>query len=207
MHFRYFERRFRYYLFRFLSPFLKWAGSVHVPFTKHKCEGKHYYEILAKAKVSDIMLSQETGELTDILIPGKVKHAVVYAGLINGIPSVIEAIGEGVRVTDLVSFVTTKDIIYLLSPDIPPEIEQKFRYSALTFVVHKLGLPYDFEVGISDNKFYCSKLAWFAYDFAARTAGIDSLFIPSDVLGVPVVEPQEILSNKKLKLIYSSEGC
>jgi uncharacterized protein YycO len=196
------ELRIRFILFLVLNPLFRFIGNIEMPYSIKKCNGKTYYDIVKlKLRPGSIFLTKIEGELVDLVIPGKIKHAAMYIGN----EQVVEAVGGGVRKVDLVSFVTSKDHIYVLEPNIVKD-KKAIMEEAAKYVLKKVGEEYDFSLTASKHKFYCSKLEWFGYNYACHTYKHQILFNPRVVLGVPMVTPEDILTNKNFEVIYDSEA-
>jgi uncharacterized protein YycO len=184
--------RLRKLIFKILHPFLVWSGKVHIPWSIKKCTGITYYNLLAKnPKPGLICVSRIDGELTDWEIPGFWKHAFLYVGQVSYIPhSVIEAVGVGVKATDLISSITSKDYYLVLECTHP--LADKIAEYACMYAVNEIGTQYDYYLSLKQNTYYCSKLVWFSYDYACKQLGIPSFFNPPNELGVPTLSPSDI---------------
>jgi len=101
-----------------LKPFVIWFGSLYAPFTRKKVTGKHYYLLRDEIEVGTVLLTVTEGEFSNLINPEKLKHAGTYVGNIlgTGVRYVIEAVGKGVVLTDLVTFLTTKDLVVGCKP-------------------------------------------------------------------------------------------
>lgn len=141
----------------FVTPFVKWWGKMHVPFTHKKVNGKHYYLLRDKIEVGTVLLSTTDGEFSNLINPEKIKHAAIYVGSIHDddIRYVVEATGKGVVATDLVTFMTTKDLVIGCKPDYLTEKDK----AALPFEAFKLiGTPYDYLFNKDSENLYCFEL-------------------------------------------------
>lgn len=141
-------------ILKFFTPFIKWFGGLHFPFTHKKVTGRHYYLLRDKINIGTVLLTKTYGELSNLINPEKMKHAAIYVGDVDGtgVRYVVEAVGRGVVKTDLVTFLTTKDLIlgceakYLRAND--RAVLQK---EALSIV----GIPYDYLFNKGGEAFYC----------------------------------------------------
>ena len=144
------------WILKVLKPFVKWFGALHIPFTHKKINGKDYFKWRARINVGSVLLTVTRGEFSNILNPSKLKHAGIYIGKIDGVGYVAEAVGRGVVLTDLVTFLTTKDTVVVCNP--------KFKFDKL-LVTEKALLavekrkPYDYMFTGGDKAFYCFELA------------------------------------------------
>lgn len=150
------------------SKFLKWFGNVRFykgPFfiiltgeTTYKIKGHHTREIVEVLKPGDILLRRYDTYLSSVLIPGYWSHVAIYVGD----DKVVHAVGEGVVSEDILAFTRCDDIVVLRSMDevlatnavekAHKELERKAQY--------------DFEFDLEEaDKFYCSELISFCYDY------------------------------------------
>jgi hypothetical protein len=142
------------FILRCLKPFVVWWGKLHMPFTHKKVTGKHYYLLRDKIKIGTVFLTRIDGEFSNIINPEHIPHGALYVGDIHGtgVRYVVEALGKGVVLTDLVTFLTTKDLVvgvlpkFLTNEDMP-----KLQSAALAIK----GLPYDYLFSKDKKAFYC----------------------------------------------------
>lgn len=186
-------------LLKLAYPFLKGASGIHMPFTHKKITGRDYYAIRNRLRPGTIFVTKIYGELTGLIIPGKYSHAAIYCPVqMSPDEMVMEAEGEGVIQTDLVSFIMGKDKILVLDPGLPDEV----MFRAAEIATEQLGDPYDysFEFHISGQRaFYCSELVWWSYEKACAEFKVESPFKPRLTLGVPTVTPDDI-ANTMMKV-------
>lgn len=175
-------------LLTILYPLIKWAGKVHLPFTHKGCTSKDVRRIQELCDVGQILLSRTRGELTTLLIPGHWKHAAIVIDAEN----VIEAVGGGVRKSDLIDFVMTKDEVCLIAPLFlfDHELAKSRAESAI-------GKPYDYFFTPGLDAFYCAELpAWCLNNPAFRK---------KTTLGVETIEPQDYYEAKdKFEVLFES---
>lgn len=148
------------FILNLVTPFIKLVGKLYAPFSRKKISGKHYYEWRDNITIGTVLLTKTRGELSNLINPTKLKHAGIYVGEINydGICYVAEATGKGVVLTDLVTFLTTKDIVVGCAPTfIRPDgmFEKTLQNITLRFV----GTPYDYLFSKGDKALYCFELA------------------------------------------------
>ena len=145
-------------IFKAATPFVKWWGKLHIPFTHKRVTGRHYYLLRDKITVGTVLLTTTNGEFSNLINPEKIKHAGIYAGDIygNGIRYVVEALGKGVVTTDLVTFLTTKDLVIGCEPNYLTDRDK----AALPDEAKKiLGIPYDFLFEKDSKALYCFEAA------------------------------------------------
>ena len=92
--------------------------------------------------------------------PAKIKHAAIYVGNMGSgdICYVAEAVGRGVVLTDLVTFMTTKDIIIGCKPKFIREDVSGFIYAIHQATRGSIGKPYDYLFNRDGKAFYCFEL-------------------------------------------------
>ena len=144
------------WLLKKLVPVVKFFGRLHLPYTHKQIGGEEYYMIREHIHPGDIILSQTFGEFSNLINPSQWKHAAVYVGG-HKIKYVVEAIGEGVVHTDLVTHLTTKDRLAILRPKRPNVM------NAVVEAEKLIGIPYDFEFSPGDTELYCSELVGVVY--------------------------------------------
>jgi len=138
------------FILKVMRPFVKWWGALHMPFTHKKVTGLHYYKYRDMIKEGTVFLTSAEGEFSNLINPSEYKHGAVYLGKVGNIPMVLESVGRGVVLTDLVSFMTTKDKIVAFEPG--------FEYNKETFKAgsaHLLGSEYDYLFSSGNKKYYC----------------------------------------------------
>lgn len=140
-----------------VKPFVRWWGKLRLPFTSHKMTGEHYFMIAKKIRVGDVLLSTKYGEFSNVINPEKIKHAALYVGDLygTGVDYVVEAVTGGTVATDLVSFITNKDVLVALRPDFMKVEDEHFLQES---AIETLGLPYDYIFGLTPKEFYCFEL-------------------------------------------------
>lgn len=149
-----------------LVPVTKAIGRIHLPYTRKEITGYHFHSVLPLLKPGMVFLSMTKGEVTNLFIDGEWKHSAIFApvNLIDfQYPCVIEAVGKGVSITDLITFMTTKDRLALLEPVFADDAQmEKAVKDALKFV----DMPYDYYFKPGNKAFYCSELIAEAYETA-----------------------------------------
>lgn len=147
-------------LLSILTPFIMWWGKLHWPFTHKKITGKFYYQWRDSIEVGTVFLTKTNGELSNLINPTEIKHAGIYVGNLGhgNIYYVLEAVGRGVVLTDLVTFLTTKDIVIGCKPKFIRN-KETFEKDLQNFADKVLGLPYDYLFNKDGKAFYCFELA------------------------------------------------
>ena len=143
------------WLLKLIYPFLKLAGKIHLPYTHKKVTGYHYYDLQTIIEPGDILVAHTSGEFTNWLIPGFWKHAAIYTGT----GTIVEAVGEGVRQSHLVSFMLTKDYVRVMRPKFLTPAQ---KLTACVVARSQIGKPYDYYLKSGIEAFYCAELPWFA---------------------------------------------
>ena len=152
--------KFYDFLLTVLGPFIRWWGKLHFPFTHKKITGQDYYNWRDEIAVGTVLLTKTNGEFSNLINPIPLKHAGIYVGRVkeDNICYVAEAVGQGVVLTDLVTFLTTKDVVVLCHPKFIRNTED-FNAKLQTSVLKFVGLPYDYLFQKSGKAFYCFELA------------------------------------------------
>lgn len=141
----------------FIKPLLVFLGRLHFPFTHKRVTGVEYYQIRDSISIGTVLLTSTHGELSNLINPEKIKHAGIYVGdLGDGIRYVIEALGRGVVKTDLVTFLTTKDVVVGCRPRYLTNEDRALLPSEARKV---LGVPYDYLFNKSSRALYCFEAA------------------------------------------------
>lgn len=189
-------------------PIVKILGSVSAPFSHKKVTGTHFYHLMSRLTSGVVLVTRTSGELSNLLIPGRYSHAAIYTGvrplLIDGqpveAPVVAEAVGSGTRARDLLSFLTSKDEVLAFAPAFASEDQMA---TAADWAMTKLGIPYDFTFEPTNKAFYCSEFVQASY---AAAIGSNVPFTKRTTLGVSTVIPQDYVNAKdKWRQIWWSE--
>ncbi len=180
-----------------VSPML---SHIHMPYSRKLITGKDFRNIEAMAKPGQVILSKTNGELSNLFIPGFWSHAGIISP--DG-KHVIEAKTANTAKTDLVDFcMINKDYICLLDPVFLSDAAKLA--AAIYAEEEEVGLPYDFEMSLSNiKKLYCSELVYKAYLFADEKIP----FKPRSILGQETIVPNDFwAASDKFKVIYTSEA-
>lgn len=185
-------------ILNFVMPISKWIAKIHAPFTHKEVNGQHFFSILPYLKPGAVFLSYKRGELANGFIPGEFSHAAIYGCTnivnINGksldIHYVVEATMGGVVMTDLISFMTSKDRVCLLYPNF---CDDEDMVKALGYAGRCIGYPYDFLFDPGDKAFFCSELIQKAYDYSIPGCS----FTTRKRFGVETVIPDDFYKSAK----------
>lgn len=192
------------YIYKFvltlIRPILIWIGTVKMPFTSKKHIFSKFYEIQDILNPGDIILTVSRGHLSNVLNrmvnKGKYNHALMYIGVYNNRPSIVEAVGEGVIVKDLPVLLSDKDSICIVRP-LESTLSEDQKKKAIEFALNQLGKSYDyfFEIGNGEGSkaYYCSELVFESY----RAANPNIKFIREESLGYSTVTPNDFYNAKK----------
>lgn len=143
-------------LLTLLRPLIIILGKIGLP--KRKFTGIDYYKLRDLIEVGDVFLTKTNFEFSNLINPTELKHAGIFVGDIFGdnVRYVFESTGKGAVLTDLVTFLTSKDIV----------VSTRFKYAneILAEVLPKTvlrfkGIPYDYLFNANGKAFYCFELA------------------------------------------------
>lgn len=169
-------------------------GKIRMPFSRKQITGRHYLNLKTRLKPGMVIVSTTHGELSNLFIPGDWNHAA----LVRDSESVIEAVGSGVRVSDMVSFFTTKDHLAVLDPTFLDGVEKG---RAVRTAESFIGRPYDTRFVSGNKGLYCSELIYEAF----RSVKSDTPFVPKERMGLETILPQDIYNAKeKFREVWSS---
>lgn len=177
---------------------------MHFPYTHKQITGDHYHMLKEKIRTGDVILTKTNGELSNIINPNKIKHGAIFVGDIysNGILYVLEAVGRGVVLTDLVTFLTTKDLLIVSRPK--TDIQKDLFSQALKGIALKvLNTPYDFIFNIGKEAFYCFELV----AFCLNTTDTSLKIKPDEIAPEKwIYNYDAFLNSKFFAVIYNSTG-
>ena len=202
-----FKERLRAIMIGAAVPLIKLMGKIHAPYSeKHAIED--YYKILKVIKPMDVILSNTKGHLSNIFnSPGSPwKHAILYLGVENGVPMIMEAIGRGVIKRPLVVCLCGKDavaVVRMFGKISPAKIQTAMRWAR-----KQEGKDYDFWFDMEGHNkyenFYCTE---FCYCTWAK-ANPDHSFKPRPIMGMDTFEPSDFydaIKKKKIRLIFQTK--
>ena len=142
-----------------LTPLIIWTSKVYMPFSRKKITGANYYLWRDSIKIGTVILTKTRGELSNLINPVEIKHAAIYVGdpYDEGVKYVMEATSKGVVLTDLVTFLTTKDLAVGCYPKFIRS-KEKLTEELQACVNSYVGIPYDYLFNGDDKAFYCFEL-------------------------------------------------
>jgi hypothetical protein len=144
-------------LLTLLRPFIVVFGKIGLP--KRKVTGADYFKFRDSINVGTVLLTKTNFEFSNLINPTELKHAGIYVGNVFGdeVKYVFESVGEGAILTDLVTFMTTKDIVVgcELRSRNPAQTSQGLPKTVLRFK----GIKYDYLFKDGGKAFYCFELA------------------------------------------------
>ena len=144
-----------------LKPLIKFLGHIGLP--KRKFTGEHYFKYRDKINIGGIFLTKTNYEFSNLMNPCELKHGAIYVGnaLNTDVKYVLEATGKGVILTDLVTFLTSKDVVVYV------EYKHTLKTSFVglsNFINVTKGVQYDYLFSSDGKAFYCFELcAFFVY--------------------------------------------
>ena len=148
----------------------------------------------------DVLLGRTFGELTNLFIPGKYKHAALFACGVSDYPYAIEAIGTGVQKSDLIDFMLKRDIVGIYRMK---GIDYKQSVDIVELAKKYIGFPYDYEFRSDNKAFYCSE---FVYSCYKETIGERFKFEMWKRFGSMTVMPSDIARAEEVwQQVWSSE--
>lgn len=200
---------FRAKILSMALPISRAISKIHSPWNKKKITGQHITSIIPYLRPGAVLITRVNGELANLFIPGDYKHAAIvgpyqHSGDIRDM-YVIEATTHGVKQTDLISFMVSKDSLALLYPCFCDGIAM---LEASDICKRQTGMAYDFKFEPNNNAFYCSELIQWAYADAISPDTV--VFTKRKSLGIDTVLPVDFLNSAMSKspkwtLIWRSE--
>lgn len=160
-------------------PFLRVIGKVKIKPKKRRLWGQEIF-LIPMIKKGDIILVKAKGELTNLLIGGKYKHALIATG-----DGYLEAVDPTVRKVTFKHILDHYDYICVCRAEflVPSEIERM-----IAFAESQIGKPYDYMFEPNMKAFYCSELATSAIVHAMPYSNTWS---QRDIFGVKTTMPDD----------------
>lgn len=163
-----------------------------------------YSAILERALPGDIIFSADRAKISTLLIPGDWSHVGIVAEKHECKCKIVEAVPEGVRITDLYSFCQTSDEVMLMRPyplsrslvENQEMFDRIMRDRAL-FAKSLVGRSYDALFSRNNQALYCAELVHEVWGGFCR-------FDWSDFLGLghPYLTPDGIAESPDLVQVY-----
>jgi len=140
---------------KLIAPIIKFLGKIHWPGNRRRIGNAHAREAETLLIPGDVLLTKKRGELSNLFNPSSgYTHSGVYIGEVDGIPTVLEAIGKGNVGTDLYDFMLTKDCV-----EIKRNIYLNSSYSDVIKNIGKIFIesntPYDYHFSLDNKSYYC----------------------------------------------------
>jgi len=159
--------------------FLILCGSV-----AYQIKGEQQRDIIDLLKPGDILLRRYDHYLAAFFIPGYYTHVALYCGD----NQIVHATTHKVGTEDILTFLRT-DHIAILRPICGEDV----KLNAIDTALKKIGCDYDYLFDNDvDEKFYCSELISYAYDYV----------YPSNFSKLKAIYPDHFLKCDKLESIY-----
>jgi uncharacterized protein YycO len=189
---------------RCLIPLITFIGKIKLPFVSKEEIMDEFYNIQNILQPGDILLTNSSGHLSNLLNPSHWKHCTIYVGIEDNIPYIVEAVGKGVVKKQLVSWLGSKDKISIVRTE-PIIMTTKQIPKMIKFIKDQLGKPYDYTFdSVSENTystFYCSELAYFGIKHANPDCNFNMR--SENFWGVSTVLPSDFYDAKtKFKHVY-----
>lgn len=148
------------FVLRIIRPIVVVLGRVHLP--RKKINSKDYYNIANNIQEGDILLVRQNWNLTNIVIPGYLKHGAIFcANESDAYPFVVEATEHGVVHTNLLDFLFYYDKVVVVRPHFA-NISQ--RVLAAKKAISLVGTLYDYDFKPNNKAYYCFELLHHCYD-------------------------------------------
>ena len=96
------------FIFKTLKPILSFISPIGLP--SRKFDGNDFDAVIGAIRVGDILLTKTNYELTNVFNPIPLAHAAMVIEIKQKLV-VIEALGEGVVLTNLFDFFKKKDLV------------------------------------------------------------------------------------------------
>lgn len=185
-------RTFRALIFGWLAPFLFWVGRLHWPFSHRRLSQSHVKLALGVLLPGDVIITEQDGAPSNLLIPGDYTHAAVYSPDTDGSPEVIEATSPGVHPLGLYDFLMTKDRFMILRSTEGDAVAGGLAaHAARSYIGRRYDIMFrmsvDYGDKLGDLDIYCAELAFVAW----RDACPQMTFRPRLVAGAYTIEPMD----------------
>ena len=183
-------RRVRRIILRLMMPIArrfadKTGSRLHFP-------DDFYMRFIQLVKPGDVILTRTDKSLTNILIPGKYKHAAMYVH-----PEFVEASYPSVRLIGLANMLQKSNHICVVRPRGFNQLQVN---DAINNMRNLVGLPYDFMFEPGEKAFYCSEAITYSYQMANK----EFSFVKRSILGVDTVIPDDFRTAGQFKIILES---
>lgn len=136
----------------------------------------------------DVVIVGGLRRLSCLVIGDVITHSLLYVGQ----KTFIHSVADGVEEVSLDDVFAEYDTLAILRP----QIEQKIIKKAISYAHNQIGKPFDYEFNRSEEKFYCSKLIYFAF----RNAG----FLLK-IKGKKIIYPLDF-TKEKFRIVFTSHN-
>jgi uncharacterized protein YycO len=174
-------------------PIQKQMQKLHPPYPQTTI--KMAEDAMLSMQDGDIVLSREAWHFTNYFVPGFWGHAAIY-----GQGQVVEAVAPSVQVVDWRDWVMTKHSWCVVRP---LQADPSSGRHAFNWAMSKLGALYDYDFSGDNKLFYCSELAFDAWE--ANSQWAKDAFTRKTTLGEWTVTPEDFYQAAyigKLKMIH-----
>lgn len=130
-------------------------GAIGLP--KRKFTGEDYFRYRDKINIGTVLLTKTNFELSNLINPTELKHAAIYVGNVfnTDIKYVFESTAKGAVLTDLVTFLLSKDrVVACQFKGMTDIFKRELPHTVLRFK----GIPYDYLFTQGGKAFYCFEL-------------------------------------------------
>jgi uncharacterized protein YycO len=145
---------------RYCTPLIRMSKDINWRFgRKYRCSSIDIETLRTVLKPGMILLTRKEFQLSNLFIDGYWTHS----GILTLQDKVIEAISNGVIITELKDFCRKSDSFVILKPRFCTWLEME---KASHLASEMVGSPYSYDFNNSDSSYYCSKLVLKAYSCA-----------------------------------------
>lgn len=170
------------------NPLVKLMAKLHYPVKERYLE-KHTDEIKSLCKPGHIIISKKRLGVSNLLIAGKYKHALIVGRGGN----IIEAVSPRVRKTPIEEFCKNTDYACILDPNLLTD-EEKMKL--VDFVEQQVGISYDYFFQTNDH-WYCSELITTGIELIKGT----EIWTNRDIFGVKTTVPTDFYDSSKFTVV------
>lgn len=170
-------------LLRILAPIIYRLGRIK-SHTK-ALPINEYNELMNILETGDILVTRTKYSLTNFLIPGYYKHAIMYIGC-NCVEAVIPRLRE-VQLSEVMKRVHKIRVMRV------NDTTESQKLAASREMKKLIGKPYDVYFEPDHTAFYCSEAVWYSYNTVLN----NWQFVPKERLGIATVTPNDIASADK----------
>ena len=182
------------YLLLLLEPIGKLFTKFHTPWAVKKFTGDDYITLQSKLVFGSVIMTTSYGYILNLFNPTKLKHSAIHIG--GG--RVAEMTTDGLRYTNLMDFLFSKDVVVACNPRFA--LDQGLVFHHLT--IHEKD-EYDWQFDSGNKDSYCHELV--AKALEAGTGGYIGIKIQEEG-GVKVYSPQSFIEDKeRFEIVFVSK--